>query len=269
MTLVTWKELALVDAELTNALIDNEEKHSHKVLDPGHSRTLNTTLHAMLEKEYEETLLNFEIKPVHYLPEQKFTNLGVFAKSDIEANSELSLRGVMAEIEEFEQLPDDANVSVFQRNGAELMLGPLSFVNHSCWPNSLYVKSHGNRVSLQTLRSIQSGEEITVKYGPKYFGEYNVDCLCPHVEFHGEGTLVLSSRTRTEAKISGEKGVKRKILGKQSVTKTRSSNKNQANEKVSSNSSEHFESPEKDDFLMRILGRYCTIQGKKSEGNVL
>ena len=147
MTLVTWKELALVDAELTNALIDNEEVHSHKVLDPGHSRTLNTTLHAMLEKEYEETLLNFEIKPVHYLPEQKFTNLGVFAKSDIEANSELSLRGVMAEIEEFEQLPDDANVSVFQRNGAELMLGPLSFVNHSCWPNSLYVKSHGNSFS--------------------------------------------------------------------------------------------------------------------------
>ena len=263
MTFYTWRELALADAVLTNVLFDNEEVHSHKVLFPGDRCTLNTTLHALLEKEYKETLLHFEIKPVNYLPDQKFTNLGVFAKSEIEANCELSLRGFMAEIEELEELPDDANVSVFHRNGAELMLGPLSFVNHSCWPNTLYVKSQSNKVSLRTLRSIQSGEEVTVKYGPKYFGEYNVDCLCPHVEFHGEGTLVLSSRTRSEAKISGEKGLKRKILCKQSVTKKRSTNNNQTNENVSSISRSHLESPERDDYLMRIPGRYCTIQGKK------
>ena len=59
---------------------------------------------------------------------------------------------------------------------------------------------------LKPLRDIEKGEEITVKYGPKYFGSYNKDCLCPHTQFHGKGTLILHSRTRSQAKATGEKG---------------------------------------------------------------
>ena len=61
-------------------------------------------------------------------------------------------------------------------------------------------------MSLRSLRNIKQGEEITVKYGPEYFGKNNIDCLCPHTQFHGEGTLVLHSRTRSEARVTGERG---------------------------------------------------------------
>ena len=45
-----------------------------------------------------------------------------------------------------------------------------------------------------------------MNYAPGYFGDSREDCLCPHTEFHGNGTLVLRSRTRSQAHIAGEKG---------------------------------------------------------------
>ena len=83
------------------------------------------------------------------------------------------------------------------------MLGPLSFVNSSCVPICIYVQL-GSKLFFRSLRSISAGDEITVKYIGDYFGKENIDCLCPHPEAHGHGIVVLQSRTRAKAKISGE-----------------------------------------------------------------
>ena len=66
-------------------------------------------------------------------------------------------------------------------------------------------------MTLRLLRSLSEGEEITVKYGPEYFGDSNRDCLCPHGEFHGRGVLVLSTRMRSQARFTGEKGKVKEI----------------------------------------------------------
>ena len=120
--------------------------------------------------------------------------------------SQIELMGFLAEIPQSCDLPVDANVSIFQRKREELMLGPLSFVNHSCYPNVTYSINQDESMSLRPLRAIKIGEELTVNYGPEYFGDQNKDCLCPHVEFHGNRIVVFNSRTRSEARKTDEKG---------------------------------------------------------------
>ena len=255
MSTFTWRPSALADAVATSEAIDSDVVKSHKVLEPGRCQNLNLALINNLRKEYKETLKSFEILPVDYLPPQKYTNLGIFALYDIHASIEIPVKGFLAEFQENEGLPEDATVSVFLRKGEELMLGPLSFVNHSCFPNCLYVSSQNNVITLKTLRPITKGEEITVKYGPKYFGEYNIDCLCPHVQFHGQGTLVLCSRTRSEAKTLGEKGT---VQIESSVVTKRKCNT------FRKRLSNHLTSlEEQNQSLMRVSGRYATSRGKK------
>ena len=69
------------------------------------------------------------------------------------------------------------------------MLGPISFVNHSCRPNVVYKiqKSKMGVVRLVTLFDIDQGDEICVNYGAKYFrnGDLNT-CQCPHSDLHAE-----------------------------------------------------------------------------------
>ena len=259
MSAFTWKELALADAVATKDLIDKKGVHSHKVLELTFRQKVNPILLKLLKKEYLDTLKHFKISTVDYLPRQKFTNLGVFALSDIDAGCEIPLIGFLAEIREEDSFPEDANVSVFQRKDEELMLGPLSFVNHSCFPNCSYISSQSDRISLKTLRSFKKHEKITVKYGPKYFGDYNVDCLCPHVEFHGKGTLVLSSRTRSAAKRSGEKG----SLIVEDVTNKASRYNQRVREPDFTCNPTTSASDRYDESLMRVSGRYFTSRGKK------
>ena len=135
------------------------------------------------EARIQKTLPSFEILHVDYLPPQKFTNLGVFALSDIHARTEIPVKGILAEFQEKEDLPEDANVSVFLRRGEELMLGPLSFVNHSCFPNCLYVRSENNIITSKTLRSFTKSEEITVKYGLKYLRRIQYQLSVPMSNF--------------------------------------------------------------------------------------
>ena len=64
------------------------------------------------------------------------------------------------------------------------MLGPASFINHSCQPNAEYQCGGETRgqtvVRIVTTKPIEAGEEIFVKYGENYFGEGNKDCRCEH-----------------------------------------------------------------------------------------
>ena len=57
------------------------------------------------------------------------------------------------------------------------MLGPTRFVNSDCHPNCDYdFTSDADIVRIRALRSIRSGDEITVKYGEAFFD--SKECLC-------------------------------------------------------------------------------------------
>lgn len=53
------------------------------------------------------------------------------------------------------------------------------FINHSCKPNSEFVLKK-DQVFVKTLKKIDSGQEITLNYGPEYFEEYikPIGCKC-------------------------------------------------------------------------------------------
>jgi hypothetical protein len=69
------------------------------------------------------------------------------------------------------------------------LCGPISRVNHECIdPNAQFSKSRGktllgySQLSLLAIKDIDPGEEVTVHYGPDYFGLSNIDCLCAGCE---------------------------------------------------------------------------------------
>ncbi|KAK6985110.1 hypothetical protein R3P38DRAFT_3291968 [Favolaschia claudopus] len=109
---------------------------------------------------------------------------GVFAHHDIPANVLLpELLGQLSR--------DNVNMSskvetthlseMFARNGTTRVLyGPIRFVNHSCNPNSTYEELRYNSertISVRTLRPIQSGQQVTVDYGPGFFDADHI-CAC-------------------------------------------------------------------------------------------
>ena len=62
------------------------------------------------------------------------------------------------------------------------MLGPASFVNHSCQPNAVYVCGGPTKnrtvLRIEAIKNIEENEEIFVSYGSNYFGDNNEDCAC-------------------------------------------------------------------------------------------
>ena len=60
------------------------------------------------------------------------------------------------------------------------MLGPASFINHSCEPNVKFECGGATKliVRVYPLRDIYAGGELLVKYSSSYFGPNNEDCSC-------------------------------------------------------------------------------------------
>ena len=66
------------------------------------------------------------------------------------------------------------------------LLGPARFVNHDCAPNAvLFDLSDQWTVEVRATQNIQPCGEITVDYGPNYFGRGNGSCLCKTCENKG------------------------------------------------------------------------------------
>ena len=110
MSVSGWNQLAVADAFVTSTLIDSCDIISHKILSPDSNDTINDELVVTLTDAYEKALVDFAFAPVSYLPEQRFTNLGVFGKRDNEMGSKIELMGFLAEIPKFCDLLVDANV---------------------------------------------------------------------------------------------------------------------------------------------------------------
>lgn len=59
------------------------------------------------------------------------------------------------------------------------------YINHSCCPNAQAVLSHDERsITIEAIRPIEAGDEITYDYGREYFEEYiaPTGCRCAKCE---------------------------------------------------------------------------------------
>ena len=70
-----------------------------------------------------------------------------------------------------------------------VVIGPLSFINHDCAPNSKFVSLSRKLVGLQALRDIKHGEELTISYGTDYFRRENKNCECKTCEEEKRGAF--------------------------------------------------------------------------------
>ena len=118
--------------------------------------------------------------------EEDKTEFCVLACKDIPSNTIIEgLDGYFADA------PENApRFSIFARQikpgsgntKEQIMLGPASFINHSCEPNATYECGGPSRsetiLRVKTLKKIELGREILVSYSDDYFGPENRDCLC-------------------------------------------------------------------------------------------
>lgn len=104
----------------------------------------------------------------------------------------LPMRDVNADIMECQKLTN--SIVRNSRGSTFLLVGPASKVNHECsdikgGPNAelRVVGNIGNYkiVRIVLMREVLKGAEITISYGPDYFGRGNAKCLCARCESAG------------------------------------------------------------------------------------
>ena len=66
------------------------------------------------------------------------------------------------------------NISLVEKRIACATFLTLSFLNHSCDPNAKVVKFEGKEMTLQTIKSVSTGDEIFISYG--LFSKYHRVC---------------------------------------------------------------------------------------------
>ena len=137
-------------------------------------------------KSYLDSLENVSFLTTSKYEEQDgFTQMRVVAKKKFRPKTVISgLQGFTETVSD-DELTEDMSFSVFAPTtnfkSTRIMLGPASFVNHECNPNARYVVSGEKNktiISIQTIRTIEMDEEISVFYSPDYFGDNNRNCQC-------------------------------------------------------------------------------------------
>lgn len=84
------------------------------------------------------------------------------------------------------QLKDPTNRYLFRLNEKYSIDGSglsnlARYINHSCKPNAQAVLSHDEtRITIEAIKRIKRGDEITINYGAEYFEEYiaPIGCRC-------------------------------------------------------------------------------------------
>ena len=186
-----WQVLGYIDAHITETFIDSLEIKTHKLVKHHNIKSFlklprNQKLHTMIRDAYIESFQNLDIVPTNKFGQNvNFTEMAVISRNAFKPKVLITgLRGCTAKIDERDLL-DDMTFSVFAPTTnckhSRIRLGPASFVNHDCNPNSRY-KAEGKKnltvIGIETITSIAPGEEITVSYGDDYFGKRNEQCLC-------------------------------------------------------------------------------------------
>ena len=182
-----WFELAHIDGKLVRECFPDIDVSAHIIHEQSAISFQGNLIQDYLTGIYKDFLAYFEVKPVRYLTGFVSNPLGVFAKTDIEEKVMLpSLTGFLSKMNIEDIIAGKNDFSLIRKNENKqdwLMLGPISFVNHSCAPNGKYVRKN-NIMYCESLRKILAGEEILVFYNNHFFGEFNENCLCGLSEKH-------------------------------------------------------------------------------------
>ena len=185
---ITWGELAAVDAQLVEQYVNSPAiiGHSIPVQHSAEGKDVEKVLQ-FLSGEYRSFLETCKFDVVDYLPHLNCTPLGVFAKTILQKGTVVQgLTGYLSELKPEEiqvGINDFSLINSNLKNKQWLMLGPISFVNHSCLPNVKYEREK-LIMTCVTLRDICPGDEIVVTYGRHYFGNFNQHCCCKHKKYH-------------------------------------------------------------------------------------
>lgn len=209
-------EVSSIDYELTESLIDREGAVSHKAITREAKKDVDPSsdLYVFMQGTYLTAAFGFDFVPVYdkyvYDKLRGYCGYTVVAKHDFARGAVLDgLVGIVAPMpNELVTAQNDFSVFLDDKGVQKLMSGPLSFVNHSCAPNSRYltVKSKPAIHRLKSIKPIKKGDQIDVSYAWGYFGVNNIDCGCPHTDLHGADAFsvrLFGERTR---------GAKRKKL---------------------------------------------------------
>ena len=185
---LTCQQLAYVDGKLTQKWVDSNEMVSHRISIEVDCPAFVQDVENSLDCEYGKSLRWVTYSPVRYLHTESFSQIGLFARNDININTEIpGVIGYLVSIPEDDILEGYNDFSIVQssRVGVQwLMLGPISFINASCKPNVAYVNVKNIMVCVP-LRQIKEGEELTISYQNHFFGPNNQFCLCPYKSMHG------------------------------------------------------------------------------------
>ena len=179
--------LGAIDAYCTKSFIDTDVRTSHKYVEPPtniFAIISNNPQHQKLFSQMMESYSSsFEsVKYVDIPGYQGGIEFSVRARKALPKG--LKIRGVDGYFADAVQnAPSFSVFGATDNNSKErIMLGPASFINHSCEPNAVFVCGGPTKnqtvLRVETTRGIAENEEIFVSYGGNYFGQNNVQCLC-------------------------------------------------------------------------------------------
>ena len=149
-----WQVLGYIDAHITETFIESLEIKAHKLVEHHNIKSFlklprNQKLQTMIRDAYIDSFQNLDIVTTNKFSQNvKFTEMVVISRNALKPKILMTgLRGYTAKIDEPDLL-DDMTFSVFAPTTnckySRIMLGPASFVNHNCNPNSRY-KAEGRK----------------------------------------------------------------------------------------------------------------------------
>ena len=149
----------------------------------------------------------FKIEETYRYAMEGYQGAKIVAVKEVKKGAKISsLRGATARISpEQEKALSDRGVDTScviwsQVSKTQLIIsGPTCFINHDHDPNCKFVVLPGRKeICFEATRRIKEGEEMTIDYGPGYFGRDDKDCQCLTCEVQKKGWF--KKRKRGERK---------------------------------------------------------------------
>ena len=137
----------------------------------------------------------FKIEKTNRYAMEGFQGAKIVAGKEVKKGAKISsLRGATAPIspEQEKALGDrgvDTSCVIWSQVSKSLLIisGPTCFINHDHDPNCRWFVLPKGEICFEATRRIKEGEEMTIDYGPCYFGRDNKNCQCLTCEDQKKG----------------------------------------------------------------------------------